>query len=264
MAGFALWLVARMQPSPGMFTLLFLLGNLPAAAAFTNQTPLLAVTLAQSLITGLFADVLVARYDPQPSRGKTRAFRWFAVARADDVHRRLSAGHVARGRHLVGLERRARLVDLVGRLRLCPEPLDTRSPHGVIAARASLRWPRCCTRATAWRYGYFRDELYFIACSKHLAWGYVDQPPLVAVAAWLSAPAGYQLLALRALPVLAAALTVYLRRDAGRARRRPLRAIARGPGDPAAARVSAARLHADDDVVRAVLLDARRSILPYE
>ena len=59
--------------------------------------------------------------------------------------------------------------------------------------------------ATAWRYGYFRDELYFIACSKHLAWGYVDQPPLVAVAAWLSAPAGYQLLALRALPVLAAA-----------------------------------------------------------
>ncbi len=64
--------------------------------------------------------------------------------------------------------------------------------------------------ATAWRYGYFRDELYFIACSKHLAWGYVDQPPLVAVAAWLSAPVGYQLLALRALPVAAAAATVYL------------------------------------------------------
>lgn len=64
--------------------------------------------------------------------------------------------------------------------------------------------------ATAGRYGYFRDELYFIACSKHLAWGYVDQPPLVAVAAWLSAPFGYNLFVLRALPVLAAALTVYL------------------------------------------------------
>ncbi|MEO6836402.1 MAG: glycosyltransferase family 39 protein [Candidatus Tumulicola sp.] len=64
--------------------------------------------------------------------------------------------------------------------------------------------------ATAWRYGYFRDELYFIACSKHLAWGYVDQPPLVALAAWLSAPAGYHPMALRALPILAAALTVYV------------------------------------------------------
>jgi len=30
-------------------------------------------------------------------------------------------------------------------------------------------------------YGYFVDELYFMACSRHLAWGYVDQPPLIAV-----------------------------------------------------------------------------------
>ncbi len=64
--------------------------------------------------------------------------------------------------------------------------------------------------ATAWRYGYFRDELYFIACSKHLAWGYVDQPPLVAAAARLSAAAGYEPIALRLLPILAAALTVYI------------------------------------------------------
>ena len=64
--------------------------------------------------------------------------------------------------------------------------------------------------ATASRYGYFRDELYFIACGRHLAWGYVDQPPLVAFAAWIAQPAHDGLIALRLLPVLAAALTVYV------------------------------------------------------
>jgi hypothetical protein len=29
-------------------------------------------------------------------------------------------------------------------------------------------------------YGYFRDELYYLACALHLDWGYVDQPPLIA------------------------------------------------------------------------------------
>jgi len=35
-------------------------------------------------------------------------------------------------------------------------------------------------------YGYFRDELYYLACADHLAWGYVDQPPLsiALLAAW--------------------------------------------------------------------------------
>ncbi len=39
--------------------------------------------------------------------------------------------------------------------------------------------------ATASRYGYFGDELYFMACGEHLDWGYVDQPPLIGVVAWL-------------------------------------------------------------------------------
>src|SRR5258708_38136408 len=35
-------------------------------------------------------------------------------------------------------------------------------------------------------YGYFRDELYYAAFGQHLAWGYVDQAPLIAVIARVS------------------------------------------------------------------------------
>ena len=34
-------------------------------------------------------------------------------------------------------------------------------------------------------YGYFVDELYYLACSRHLDWGYVDQPPLIALVTWM-------------------------------------------------------------------------------
>src|SRR3984957_7767931 len=40
--------------------------------------------------------------------------------------------------------------------------------------------------ATATRYGYFRDALYYLACSEHLDWGYVDQPPLIVFIAWIA------------------------------------------------------------------------------
>jgi len=64
---------------------------------------------------------------------------------------------------------------------------------------------------TASRYGYFRDELYFLACGEHLDWGYVDQPPLVAVIAWFSRTAfGDSLLAIRFLPALAGTVLVWL------------------------------------------------------
>ncbi len=59
-------------------------------------------------------------------------------------------------------------------------------------------------------YGFFRDELYYIACGQHLAWGYVDQPPLIALVAWLARHAlGTSLFATRLLPILAGAAVVY-------------------------------------------------------
>src|SRR5687768_11274724 len=34
-------------------------------------------------------------------------------------------------------------------------------------------------------YSIFRDELYYLACADHLAWGYVDHPPLSIAVLWL-------------------------------------------------------------------------------
>jgi dolichyl-phosphate-mannose-protein mannosyltransferase len=60
-------------------------------------------------------------------------------------------------------------------------------------------------------YGWFRDELYYLACGQHLAWGYVDQPPLVALIAWFARHVfGTSMFAVRLLPVLAGAAVVFL------------------------------------------------------
>ena len=60
-------------------------------------------------------------------------------------------------------------------------------------------------------YGYFRDELYYIACTEHLDWGYVDQPPLSILLLWLNrALLGDSLFALRLPTAVASAALVYL------------------------------------------------------
>lgn len=60
-------------------------------------------------------------------------------------------------------------------------------------------------------YGYFRDELYYLACADHLAWGYVDHPPLsIAVLAGIRAVLGDSLFALRLLPALLGGVAVFV------------------------------------------------------
>jgi Dolichyl-phosphate-mannose-protein mannosyltransferase len=65
--------------------------------------------------------------------------------------------------------------------------------------------------AVSTRYGYFRDELYYLACSHHLAWGYVDHPPMVAIVAAITRRLfGESLPAIRALSAVAGGATIVL------------------------------------------------------
>jgi hypothetical protein len=60
-------------------------------------------------------------------------------------------------------------------------------------------------------YGYFRDELYFLACGEHLAWGYPDHAPMIGLVAKASrAIFGDSLFAIRFFPAVAGALKVFL------------------------------------------------------
>ena len=103
------------------------------------------------------------------------------------------------------------------------------------------------------RYGWFRDELYYVACAQHLAWGYVDQPPLsIAVLALVRALFGDAWLAVLRLA------RRWSRRAGRRARRaaragagrRPLRAGAGGARGRLAPLVLGARSLLLDERVR--------------
>ena len=60
------------------------------------------------------------------------------------------------------------------------------------------------------RYGWFRDELYYMASTRHLAWGYVDHPPLsIGLLALVHAIFGDSLAAARIVAALLGAATVF-------------------------------------------------------
>jgi hypothetical protein len=90
-----------------------------------------------------------------------------------------------------------------------PAPHPEATPWRGIAIIAVAAF--CLEMAVSARYGYFRDELYFMSAGQHLAFGYVDQPPLTPLLARVSALAtGNTLAGLRVLPALALAALVVI------------------------------------------------------
>ncbi|MFY9632316.1 MAG: hypothetical protein WAJ94_11980, partial [Candidatus Cybelea sp.] len=63
---------------------------------------------------------------------------------------------------------------------------------------------------SAGRYGFFANELYFIVCGRHPAFGYVDQPPLIPLLAAATQFGGNNTWLLRLPAVLAAVALVPL------------------------------------------------------
>jgi hypothetical protein len=64
--------------------------------------------------------------------------------------------------------------------------------------------------AIAGNYGYFRDELYYIAAGHHLAPGYVDFPFLIALLAALLQPFGDNLVIIHIVPAIANGCVVFV------------------------------------------------------
>ncbi len=96
-----------------------------------------------------------------------------------------------------------------------------RAPHPALRAALRLALAFAAVKlllhvaTTLWiahlGWGYFRDEFYYIACGRHLAWGYVDHGPLVALQARLAETLfGHSLLGLRLPAAIAGAARVFL------------------------------------------------------
>lgn len=92
------------------------------------------------------------------------------------------------------------------------EPVvDSRFANRVLLAIAAAYFLMEWVPAFLGHYGYFIDELYYIACSKHLAPGYVDHPPLsIILLSLIRSLGGESLGLLRFIPALAGAATVFV------------------------------------------------------
>jgi hypothetical protein len=82
-------------------------------------------------------------------------------------------------------------------------------PPPLVAVSAFLKLGLLLSCASA--YGYYRSELYDLACAQHLAWGFIDRPPLsVALLKMVTRLYGETLLSVRLAPAISGAFVIIL------------------------------------------------------
>lgn len=91
-----------------------------------------------------------------------------------------------------------------------PDPSLT-SRRGLAAAGLIAAVPFLAHLFTNGAYGMFSDEFYYLACADHLAFGYVDHPPLsITILAGWTAVFGDSVDSIRVLPAAAGAALIFL------------------------------------------------------
>ena len=101
------------------------------------------------------------------------------------------------------------------RVELAASPRPSAAPESrstvVLAAMAAAFFVFLLLPSLSPHYGFYSDELYYLACAQRLAFGYVDQPPFFPLVLRVhSELLGESLIALRMLPALTGALTAFL------------------------------------------------------
>ena len=105
----------------------------------------------------------------------------------------------------------SRRVFLRGSAAAVPAAAVATAGLGVVLLLAAVKIALHLATTGLFGYGFFIDELYFLACSEHLSWGFVDMPPLFpAITALIRATLGDSLLAVRLLPALSGAALVLM------------------------------------------------------
>ena len=94
---------------------------------------------------------------------------------------------------------------------VAPQPTNPALPRLAYGVAALLCGAKLLIHLlTNHQYGYFRDELYFLDCGRHLAWGYADMAPIAAFFAKVGLMLGGSLREIRFSVAVAGSILVLL------------------------------------------------------